>query len=310
MVVAGDPMNQFDYLILNFVSGNVTTQLRYRMLNNPVTHAWTSLMHEYYQAGYRTFPASKVITNISRPRDPMNPFIKNACWNKIREIVTRLNYKSVEFQDLRWVLKSRLNQEAFNQLHYQFHYKMEENKLFDPETNELLSSINTEIHRIENIELSDANNLGMNYVSCSMPDTNLHLRPIKPEQRRFFCNSSVNNSPGDIFLSYATLGKHLYEAYSGDDINLVREGGIRPQEQIKCTFTISANIRSDDNLELHCSQVQEWLKKHDAQHLINPRDPQHYFHIEPLIAQLVNPRTEYEMAELFSKFDFISYDIK
>jgi hypothetical protein len=139
----------------------------------------------------------------------------------------------------------------------------------------------------------------------------LYLILIDDYIRKTFCHDPLlKTKPGDLWLTYGTIGKTLWDCYKDNDTTLIRELGVRPKISISSSHAISFVARQRDDLELKYLTVSQWLRKNNLERYINPNEPQHYYSAEPLLAQLENDITPVDIHNIFLKNKFIKFIIE
>jgi hypothetical protein len=172
-----------------------------------------------------------------------------------------------------------------------------------------LSEINNAIHCIENCDFIKEPANG--YVNITFRNSEKHLVLINDEIRKNFYHSALLQSkPGDLWLSYGTIGKTLWDCYKDNDTDLIKELGVRPKITINCAHAMSFGFREPVDLQSNYLLVSEWLRKNKLERYINPNEPQHYYMADPLLAQLENNIESVDINNIFLKNKFIKFIIE
>lgn len=314
-------MNKFNRYILQYQTNNKICELIYRLTDNPITELWSNIVYKHYEEGKNIFSGIELDVN-AYDLELLN---KENNWKIIVEncnYLDSIDYPYKEMFNLCNSEKIYTDKSTLNFIHKKFHFISEKFQIVTDVIGshiiaEKLSQINVAIHRIENSEW--LKNPVDGFVNVTLRESYKHSAIIDDTMCRNFCHSdSLKTQPGDIWLSYGTIGKTLWDCYKDNDIDLVKEIGIRPKRTIQSEHTISFVDRvttPHTSLQLNCMRVSKWLKDNNLEKYVNPYQSAHYYSEYPLLAQLENNigfgvriQPE-ELNNIFLKANFIGFRI-
>jgi len=171
-----------------------------------------------------------------------------------------------------------------NALHLLFHsYYEDQGNAADHEWDLL----NRRIHKLEEqqrtIGLPGYQRCGFNCVIADEETNLVEQRPIPPELRHFW--SHIPRS-GDLLLGYYTLGKTIYNCVKDNDQDCVRQGMVRPQQQVStenlCHFGSYAITANAGNRH---TEVLKWVRYNKLEEFIDLALPENQFHGQPRLGQ-------------------------
>jgi hypothetical protein len=193
-------------------------------------------------------------------------------WPKAHSVSVSLPQQHTE---LRTRLDSVCDQLALatrdlNQLHLLFHQSSEH-------TTPLWAELNSIIHQLEHQQ----RDLDYAWIKFSLP---LQFEPheIADDLRPFW---SQLLCAGDLCLGYHTVGKTLWHCFWDDDPEPVRQGLLAPQQQLGPELLLRLGGRARSQRD-QWPQLIRWLQANDLEHCVDPRDPQHRYPGQPLLARL------------------------
>lgn len=137
--------------------------------------------------------------------------------------------------------------------------------------NEAWDGLNRHVHKIEEQQRSLGNPLaqrtGFGMVISEQDSPRVEQRPIPEELRHYW--GHVPRS-GELLLGYYTLGKTIADCVRDNDVECVRSGGVRPQEQISTeTMCLWSPTPSFIKQVLTLAQVTQWVKYHNLEQYID-----------------------------------------
>jgi hypothetical protein len=308
-------MNKFKKYILQYQSNNKINSLIYCLTDNPITKLWSNVVYEHYESGNNNFYGKELDINIYNSDDS----VKQIHWQVIVDncnYLDSVDYPGKDIFNLSHEIE--VNTDLLNLLHKKFHYISEklysgayshsERFDFDAISSKLME-LNNSIHKIEDCDFIKDYSGGV--VNITLNHNYKHLILIDDYIRKTFCHDPLlKTKPGDLWLTYGTIGKTLWDCYKDNDTTLIRELGVRPKISISSSHAISFCARRRDDLELKYLTVSQWLRKNNLERYINPNEPQHYYSAEPLLAQLENDITPVDIHNIFLKNKFIKFIIE
>lgn len=306
-------MNRFKKYILHYDVDGQSQHLTYKLTDGIVTELWSGIIKDYFISKLTQFTSRDLEINAFDP--DILSVQKN--WKVILDncnFLDSIDYPHKELFDIK--SDSVPTEEALNYLHKRFHYIAEKfHGMPDPTKCDFtaiarkLSEINTAIHRIENRTMI-ANAAG-GYVNITLRDSYKRSTYIDDDLRRYFYHEpNIQTRPGDLWLSYGTIGKTLWDCYRDNDVQLVREMGLRPKITITSEHAISFGARVPTNLQDNLLQVVKWLQDNKLERYVNPVEPQHYYMADPLLAQLETELKPEQLNHIFLNYPFTKFDIE
>ena len=287
------------------------TSILFDLVDAPVADAWWSQLK-----------LKQSIESID-PRISMEPDFPrfrniDECNNSIVENVNLIKEYGFDFD---WPTDvNEITQQHLNQLHQNFHAKEEQYKHQLPQqAHDILQLINQFVHQMEQIMWSKTGN-PTNYVVLDFGtlDTELKIqRPIDINEREWFQEryyEQQNNTC--LLLGYATLGKHLGHCVWTNDIDVVKDNMLRPQQYIytQVLFTNQPNyvIKSKqeiDNInQYNLRNQQKWIDENHLNEYVDKNDPVHIYNTAPVVAYVNNKHkyfSEQDWYELWTTEDFL-----
>lgn len=163
-----------------------------------------------------------------------------------------------------------LDTRDLNQLHLLFHQSSEH-------TTPLWAELNKIIHQLEHQQ----RDLDYAWIKFSLP---LQFEPheIADDLRPFWAHTLC---AGDLCLGYHTVGKTLWHCFWDDDPEPVRQGLLAPQQQLSPELLLRIGGQPRP-IQAQWPRLLQWLRTHDLEQSVDPRDPQHRYPGQPLLARL------------------------
>jgi hypothetical protein len=118
-------------------------------------------------------------------------------------------------------------------------------------------------------------------------------RDIELEERTWFQEAYYEQqNPVALLLGYATLGKHLGHCVWTDDVQVVKDGMLRPQKHIYTQVLFrqqpSFTPRTPSDIQRHnLAQYQQqarWILKNKLEAYVSADDPVHCYSTAPVLA--------------------------
>lgn len=240
--------------------------LDYEIIDSPVSRIWAKLTKQSHEAGH-TISANQWTTCW-----PSEDYI-NTLWSKIEYLST----------DKGLVLGER-TQHALNKLHKEFHAKGE------AEGDNDLEELNTPIHSLEHaLRLINSPDRWNSQVGFYLEPS--FTEPITdPELYKYWNYNPTNN---DLCLGYHTIGKNLYQCWRDNDVQLIKDGMLRPQvtisSEVNLVFTKGNPIF--DNLESLPKRIDNWLDSNNIAKNVNRQAPENHYFGTPLLGKYIGPMT-------------------
>ena len=176
-----------------------------------------------------------------------------------------------------------------NTLHAQFQNYYENGG--EPNTD--WDRLNQCIHKIEEQERSLnrplAQRTGFGMVISEAESSQVEQRPIPPELRSLW--SHLPRS-GDLLLGYYTLGKTIADCVRDNDVDCVRSGMVRAQQQVStevmCLWSPAPSIIKR---VLPLAQITQWVKDHELEEYIDLELVEHQYSGTPRLGHYVGTYT-------------------
>lgn len=250
----------------HFTNSTSTVYLDFLICDTPVAQAWASL----YETG-QLYPVKQDQTQTVCPSWPL----------------FKLNHQTLLSQsclDVGINPPDSFDQLSLNQLHNLFQ-SWEESKIETSKKDTASwQQINRSIHALE------AKN---NYcVWLVGPSTRV---PITDSLRTGFVNSQIAGP--SLTLGYNTIGKNLLHVFNDNDTKLVKEGGLRPQDNIGAEVMFNITFDTTDRVPA----VHKWVIDNELS--VNLADPTNQYLHQPNVAVLVTPISIVELVNLVMTYD-------
>ncbi len=183
------------------------------IFNTPYAKAWLSL--------WKNASASETLTSWHKKSDGADKDILIELCNKLS---TELN--ATEHTDLPIV--ENLNFDIFNHLHFVFEQQLPQNP-----SNPLWSDLNIAIHKLENILMHEQVDSVKKLLSV-VNHTNMSDRIAIEDDWATY--QVINASWGDLIAGYATTGKNWLDTFATNDLELLKQNGVKIQKHIMAEF--------------------------------------------------------------------------
>ena len=191
-------------------------------------------------------------------------------------------------------IPKKLDKDILNRIHEGFHVVEElycaEDDSWDNQTKNirtLLSDVNFLVHELENALFHKDNEA---YSVFYIGENNISDRAvIYPQLRKLFAYNP-RPSKATLQVGYATVGKNLLHAVKDNDVDMIKNGNLRPQMSMS-TETIWSWSENIDNGKM-CKQkrtkwdkdVRDFVVKNKLQDYVGWKDPIHYNSVQPYYA--------------------------
>ena len=196
----------------------------------------------------------------------------------------------------------KINRENLNQLHKQFHFYEEAHQDEVGRHRKAYQDLNYMIHSIETM-LAESSNTQY-AVWASEPYS--HSIPIDNSIRPYWSTKTLVRPPGSLYLGYATIGKNLRHVYMDNDVQLVLEDGIRPQQAITSEVLLFCDSARMLDSNVQNILIQRWAKNNNLK--INFEDPAIKNCNLPFLGQATV--TSQELEDLFVNYEFVKVSLE
>jgi hypothetical protein len=195
-----------------------------------------------------------------------------------------------------------------NKLHRMFHSYYEEGG--EPNTD--WDKLNKRIHKLEEqqrtLGLAAAQRTGFGIVLADSETGLVEQRPIPPELRSLWANSPKS---GELLLGYYTLGKTIADCVRDNDVDCVRSGMVRAQQQIS-TETICLWAKTQPSITkrvISLRQVEQWVKDNALESYIDLSLAEHQYAGMPRLGQYVGSYTPDELNDYLAGAKIVSAEL-
>ena len=228
--------------------------LTYQMVPGPLTDLWLNLMYSV---------SDNLLTwHEFRQVDLQAPGSRSWAQHTLDQICARM---AIRYQDL-------------NDLHLQFQQQMEQEGYTDD-----WAKINDLVHQLEQ---PDSRHVARLRFYLDYQNNNTVLPLIPPELRPLWSHQAQS---GDLRLGYHTVGKTLWHACKDQDVGVVRDRQLRPQETISTEMLFFWGRSDPKNNDDRQFLIGQWLSREGLTDCVDVTDPRHQYHGEPLLARLIDP---------------------
>lgn len=269
----------FKEYVCKFEGFGQTEELVFEIVDNELTRDWTSLVEYHFNKGQKY------------PRDLVNDYGENKepLFNELKEIAQTIG---LEYTDT----FENYTQENLNRLHKEFHFKDEQNA--HGEHKSLYHRLNILIHKMER------NTPLVNWYTHNYIDK---VIPVKDEHWKYFdVNNEEHHKRPTISLSYFTIGKDLRSCFYDNDVQLVKENGIRPIQRLHTQISYRRSLLLIDRK----AEIRQWAIDNSIDHLIDWNDPSYRLNQRnPLLGHLRNDSTASKADMLWTYWTFKEIDI-
>ena len=220
---------------------------------------------------------------------------------KLKNIVKQVSAYDIAMPDI----PDKLDRDTLNRIHEGFHvveevYKANDNnidlKLLDQDSKtirRLLKEVNFLVHELENALFGSKKAA---FTVFYIGEYNTSDRVIlNSELRKIFVHTTMPNRV-TLHVGYATIGKNLLHAVVDNDVDIVKNGNLRPQLSLS-TETIwhwnpistiaGLNEKEEHDERLRSTwtnEVREFVVNNNLQDYVGWKDPIHYNSVQPCYA--------------------------
>lgn len=222
--------------------------IRYRLYDTPLTDRWVELTKQNLSD-----PQHKIVSVFSNRTKQDVPEITKSL-NDIVRSINKLYDRHIEVFD-------SLNNEKLNYLHQEFEIFGERieslisSNLYSKEVADLFFSLNEHIHMCENALGSEPHRWGGFGIQYDIQPLGKHL-PIE-EQDKLLLEPFF--TWGRLYLGYNTLGKDWIDVAQTNDVRVVEENAVRPQERFAAEAWL--NFIGDQDKNTRIKFFLNWAKK-------------------------------------------------
>ncbi len=195
-----------------------------------------------------------------------------------------------------------------NTLHMMFHNYYEQGGAPDPEWDRL----NKRIHKLEeqqrSLGVAAAQRTGFGMVISDVEGTRVEQRPITEDLRHYWSNSPRS---GELLLGYYTLGKTIADCVRDNDVECVRSGMVRAQQQIS-TETLclwGSTHPSIIKRVITFRQIEQWVKDNSLESYIDLTLPEHQYAGTPRLGQYVGSHTPQQINDYLEGAYVVSVEL-
>lgn len=277
--------------------------LKYKIEDNPVTKIWVQVTKEVLAR-----PDCHVFENqwshgfysVAKVKLVWNRMLKSIDkWNQLdfsegRKLSMPLEYnKNEDYRDL------------LNRLHETFHRfeeEIQEKKIkIESYDADPLQQLNVDIHTLESLIFKKgALTVRAGFFHHSHQKTrDLTIKIEDPSLYKYWSPLVIN---GGLYLGYHTVGKSLQDCCNGNDVELIKQGMVRPQLDISNEVILNFDRRQleifDDLQESEKTRIKNWVIKNNLEKYIDLSDPKHTPGYA-LLGKLVNEMTAPEADDFF-----------
>lgn len=288
----------FREYVCKFSKDGNTQELVFEIFKNSVTEQWTSVVEKYINEGLcepdgiqRIFPKSINFLN--------QQFADIA--NSVRKLNELGNW------NLGWPRDASLvSQEHLNQLHQDMQFCIEQLEDQSPAL-AAFNKLNHEIHAYESADTKRQGDIAYAVWYCKYPSK--HTVKIEDHVRPNWANSQQTRPAGALTLGYATVGKSIYDAAKNNDVELVKQNGIRPQEYITSEVVLTATPVKIVPDHVMYGYIRKWVEANNLSSYIDLEDAKHRWFRQPQIGKLKSEHSYSELEELFMTWKFDKIEI-
>jgi len=192
-----------------------------------------------------------------------------------------------------------------NALHLLFHQHYED----DHSVNLEWDLLNRRIHHLEEQERNLLKNTqkktGFNCVLVDPIAGITEQRPIPPELRHYWSHMPRS---GELFLGYYTIGKTIYNCFNDNDVECVKQGMVRQQQEVSTEFLCywgnygsSFNpIRQQQANLVRQQKIAEWLAQNKLEEYVDLAQPEYQYHGMPRLGEYTGTMNLEEINQLLS----------
>lgn len=267
--------------ICHFRQGTVHQTLTFNIEHSPVSEVWCSLLGDSEPSSLQTvFPRNKQFMRA-----------------KFDELLEWLDIIGIDFpRDINTVTREHLND-----LHKQFQL-FEETAKGMTRRREAFKQVNFLVHAVETMLVGST---AKHYAVWASESYNKRIE-ITDELRTCWSTATVSRPAGALYLGYATTGKNLRHAFNDNDVALVKENGLRPQQFITSEVSLLCDPVMLLDSKFRLSQIQVWAKRNNLE--IDLNNPSNIYCDSPFLGQADTSSAELE--DLFTNYEFYKITIE
>ncbi len=287
------------------------TQLRYKIDDNPISHIWKSVTQYYLKQ------KDVHIFNNQWAQLKHDPQLVEELWDRMYADTVRYN-NNPAFLDTYIEMPEKYSPDIdwrplLNHLHEEFHTLAEamvEHEMDLNVYNNPLHQLNIDIHKLEcqlqgNHGWTDYVRYGFFLHSVIL---GRYVQKIEdPGLYKYFrCHDRANG----LHLGYHTVGKGLLHCVHDNDVELVRKGLVRQQDDIH--NEVIQTFIDEEPVDAHEEQIEvitEWIINNKLQDKVDLTDPMMLQTGKPFLGELDTKKTVDEINELFAKAEVIEVRI-
>lgn len=310
------------YYEIDMKSNDKKITMRYLIRDNALTKVWKNLIkkilssttydtNSQYQWSFVSYSESVCTEIIERMKNTA------AIWNENplsietgKIIIPDINAKEIPY--LSYVKHEELRK-VLNRLHEMFHSFAEKTKKTGFSE---LDQLNKDIHALETQVISAVSDQYKRRTSSSFflsGDFKKEVLIGTDYSLYDFFHREIGESRTGLFLGYHTIGKDIRNCFMDNDVELVKNGMVRPQITISteclCNFEESAetNKKSSNSILL---EVEKWIVDNDLQSYIDMNLPCNRVTDRPRIGDLITNIEFDEIYDMMSSDDFKIIDCR
>ena len=270
---------------IDFTNGSDVETLRYQIIDSPIADAWCNIVQGALSDSNYQISDNQWVQGA--PDEDIDTL-----WERMKILVDDLNtgrYGQMTQLSMPAKFDSNINHsELLNYLHLQFH-KFGEQRQNHANDNHPLIELNLIIHKIEAILQGGPMSCGF-YLEWN--HSILAPRVIDIEDMDWYQHWTVSKKFGDMTLGYHTIGKNIWMCYKDNDIDLVKNGMVRPQKTISSEVNLifrsdSHNYSKNKNFLLMC----KWMEDNTLTQQFDMAKPYNCAIGQPLLGRLVDRYT-------------------
>ena len=285
-------------------TNNHTIQLRYRIIDSPVTKLWIQNVTKTLRSiDYAILEIKNPIGDIQESLSKLKKYVEDVNSQKFISGYNIEIEQGLEHKNIRQYL---------NILHTNFHEIMESenfsnsvlDKNYDP-----VKMINEEVHRAETI-LDNRNN----YVYFG---SSLHYNEFNFNTEKIHLDMDLlkywdyEEQHGDLLLGYDTVGKNLYHCFLDNDIDVVKNLMIRPQIEISTqTISLFGFNRPLNDIERTKTSLRKWVNDHALDKYVNMNDLRNLIVGQPLLGKLIKDVDMEVVHDLVNRYKLFKVELE
>lgn len=292
----------------NFVLTLGKTPVKFELYENIVTDTWQSLLLLGKKNNLPLTYTGKFLSNETLENNV----------NKLSELVDTIrNDHNFHLPEWSGFINGTYSQEELNRLHEEFHRQEDtlnrsEKTSISPECKHLIEEMNVLIHTIEFIgrrphEFQIISNF--DYKSIRNPPP----VPITSDMLKYYMPTEITeknlNSVPVLMLGYATIGKDLFSCYNDNDHELIRNGLVSPQRDIRTEFIVfSGSNMSYERYDQLLLKLREWIEENNLGEYVDADSPENKL-LRPVLGWLSKETsyTKEELSTLFQENEITDY---